>query len=61
MGERAIIVGTTTQYALEASHDCDDARCYELYEEINLVDGDVIQIVDEGGQPVPFRIDKATA
>lgn len=50
--EREIIDGTTTQYASEASHDRENARTYELYEQINLADGSVIQIVDEGGRPV---------
>jgi hypothetical protein len=50
--ERETVDGTTTQYTVEASQYRDDARCYELYEQINLADGDVIQIVDDGGRPV---------
>lgn len=50
--QREIIDGTTKQYALEASHDREDAHGYDLYEQINLADGNGIQILDDGGQPV---------
>ena len=50
--QREIIDGTTTQHALEARDDREDARCYGLYEQINLAGGSVIQIVDDTGRPV---------
>ena len=50
--ERDTLDGTTDQYAIEAEHDRADARTYELYEEINLADGDTIQIVDGRGCPI---------
>ena len=49
--ERSTCVGPTTQYALEATHDRDNAVTHELYEHINVADGEVIEVVDEHGRP----------
>ena len=49
--ERSTCVGPTTQYALEATHDRDNAVTHELYEHINVADGEVIELVDEHGRP----------
>jgi hypothetical protein len=39
------IISGTTKHVLEASHGRADARSYDLFEQINLVDGSVIQII----------------
>ena len=49
--ERSTCVGPTTQYALEATHDRDNAVTHELYEHINVADGEVIELVDQHGRP----------
>ena len=50
--EKDIIDSTTKQYALKTSHGRADAQSYDLFEQITLVDGSVIQTIDIGGQPV---------
>jgi len=50
--EKDIIDSTTKQYALKTSHGRADAQSYDLFEQISLVDGSVIQTIDIGGQPV---------
>lgn len=48
----ATLDGETQQYALTASHDRADAQQYKLYEQINSIDGTVVQIVDGDGRPM---------
>ena len=50
--EQDIIDSTTKQYALKTSYGRADAQSYDLFEQINLVDGSVIQTIDIDGQPV---------
>jgi len=43
---------TTRQYAVAATHDRSDAVEHELIEQINLVDGTTLGVVDDRGCPV---------
>ena len=49
---KSTLQGTTQQYAIEAEHDRANAVTHDLYEQYNLADGSVIQIVDGRGRPV---------
>ena len=46
------IEGPAQQHAIGAVHDRENARTHEVYEKINLVDGSIIELVDEHGKPL---------